>query len=495
MTDAALTDDAKKRFKVIDGPISIRTEPDGERTALRLGQGEEFEALSGAVEKNGYYWVQHSRGWSAVGNTAGDEMLMLDISSRPADAPRTFRVWAQSISIRAEPNGSRLPQKLFRAKEFQVEPTSRTEAGGYIWWKHPEGWSAECSVNGKEIFMKEIFAAPAPSAVNPAHRTALPETYKGKRHMQLAQDTKVRGEPSTNPRGMLIITLKRGKLLEVDLDALVEADGYYWAKNELGWSAIQSVDGKTKFIAEPGSIPGMVTIGPYGPKAAELPGLGKLVTQLPVNLTDIQWFQYYGNNMWAYTAGKNYGYDRYSQGLHGGLDFGNSARAGVNVYAGIEGEYIKTDYSRKNNTKILIKNGDYTFIYQHITNARTFSPGQKITPDTMLAKIEHHSIDNGWDHLHFEVRYMDDWIINPLLLMTEAVLGQITARFNPEKGNETYKKTDSILNFFYKTAKWTRWTTPLDQPMLRITAPCIGPRFEDADEPYDIPQPPTPQVV
>jgi murein DD-endopeptidase MepM/ murein hydrolase activator NlpD len=474
-----------KRYKVTDGPIGIRNEADGTRLPARLGHGEEIEVTGEPVEKNGYLWVQHNKGgWSAIGNADGDEVFMLDISNRPADAPRTFRVWAQSISVRESANGKRLPQKLFRPKEVSVDPLSRTEAGGYVWWKHESGWSAECSVNGKEIFMKEVFDAPAAPTAAPIQE-ALPQYFKGKVHVQLAQAAKVRATPSTDPRGTIIITLKRGKVLEVDMSTLTVADGFYWVKHELGWSALQSTDGKIKFMVEPGTISGLIAIGPEGPKPTDLPGYRALITRLPVAMTDLQWFQYFGNNMWAYTKGKEYGYDRYSQALHGGLDFGNSAKAGIKVYAGIEGEFVKTDYSRKNNTKIMIQNGEYTFIYQHITNARHFSPGQKITPDTILADIEHHTIDNGWDHLHFEVRFMDEWIVNPMLLMTEEVYNEIVTRFVPEKPNENYKKVDSLLNFFYKSATWDKWVTPLDQPMLKLAAPCIGPRFLDTNTTYD----------
>lgn len=474
-----------KRYKVIDGPISIRKDPDGDRLADRLGQGIELEIAIEPVEKNGYVWVQHTKGWSALRNTSGDEVFMLDISDRDPNAPRFFKVWAQSISIRSQPNGARSPQKLYRGTEVKVDPTSRTEAGGYIWWRHEAGWSAECSVNGKEIFMKEVFATPASVPLDPDKKAKLPEHLKGKVHLQVAQSTKVRAKPSADPRGTIIINMKRGKLVEVDMDTVTEADGYYWVKHELGWSAIMGVDGKNIFLAEPGQIPGLVSIGPNGPKPEELPGYKSMITRMPVNLTDIQWFQYFGNNMWAYLHGKAYGYDRYSQGMHGGLDFGNSLRAGIPVYAGIEGEYVKTEYPSRNNTRILIRSGDYLFIYQHITSVRLFLPGQKVTPDMQIAAIEHHSIDNGWDHLHFEIRYMDEWIINPLLLMTDELVEQLTNRFNPEKLNFDYKKTESTLNFFYKSPKWTRWTTPLDQPMIKLNAPPIGPRFQQMDVPYD----------
>ncbi|HEX2619365.1 MAG TPA: peptidoglycan DD-metalloendopeptidase family protein [Phototrophicaceae bacterium] len=468
----------KKFFKVIDGPISIRKDPDGDRLADRLGQGTEIEITVDPVQKNGYTWVQHSKGWSAVQNDGGDEVFMLDISNRDPNAPRLFRVWAQGISIRSDPNGARKPEKLSRGKELSVDPKSRTEAGGYVWWKHAAGWSAECSVNGKEIFMKEVFDVPASTPLDPAKRATLPETWKGKINLQTAQSTKVRNKPTTDSRVMLIVTLKRGKIIQVDMDTVTEADGYYWVRHDLGWSPVMSLDGKTIFLAEPGTIPGLIYIGPDGPKPEELPGYRSLITRLPVSLNDTGWFQYFGNNMWAFLHGKQYGYDRYSQSLHGGLDFGNSARSGVHIYAGIEGEFIKTEYPSPNNTRVLIKSGDYTFIYQHITSVQLLLPGQKVTADTQVASIEHHTINNGWDHLHFEIRYMEDWIINPLLLMTEELYNQVIARFNPEKANLDYGKTPSSLNFFYKSPEYSKWYTPLEQPMIKLNGPCVGPRFD-----------------
>lgn len=475
-----------KRYKVVDGPISIRQEPGGLPLKDRLSQGAEFEAVGEPVERDGYRWIQHPRGWSAMGNIDGTENYMLDISDRPADAPRTFRVWAGSISIRDTPNGKRLAQKLFKGKEISVDPLSRTELANYVWWKHDLGWSAECSVNGKEIYMKEVFDSPPKGPIiDPAKRVTLPETWKGKYVLQVAQAAKVRNQPSTDPRGMILITLKRGKLVTCDLDNIVEADGYFWTRHELGWSVIMSIDGKQVFLAEPGTVPGLIYIGPNGPKAEELPGYRSLITRHPLNLNDIQWFQYFGNNMWAYVHGKSYGYDRYSQGLHGGLDYGNSLRSGIVVYAGIEGEYVKTEYPSRNNARVLVKSGDYLFIYQHITSARYYAPGQKITPDMPLCNIEHKSIDNGWDHLHLEVRYMDEWIINPLLLMTEQLYNEIIARFNPTKPNESYGKMDSSLQFFYSSPRWNKWNTPLDQPMIKYCGPGIGPRFEQTDAAYD----------
>jgi hypothetical protein len=239
------------------------------------------------------------------------------------------------------------------------------------------------------------------------------------------------------------------------------------------------VDGKTINMAEPGTIPGLVAIGPDGPKAEDLPGHRKLITRTPIDMKDIGWFQYYGNNMFAMRNGKQYGYDRYSQALHGGLDYGNSDRAGVKIYAGVEAEFLKTEYPSPNNTRTWLKKDDYVFIYQHITNAVAFQPGQVITPDTVIGDIEHHSINKGWDHLHFEVRFMTEWIVNPLLLFTPELYDELIKTFDPNKPNTGYAKDypESTLNFFYKSDKWTKWCTPLDQPMLNLYKGPIGPRY------------------
>src|SRR5690606_13517213 len=100
---------------------------------------------------------------------------------------------------------------------------------------------------------------------------------------------KVRGQPNTNPRGLVLRTIGHGAVLECDMDTLTEADGYYWVRHSLGWSAIQSTNGQTIFLVEPGSVPGLIYIGPDGPKAEELPHYRALFTRLPVNLDDIQW--------------------------------------------------------------------------------------------------------------------------------------------------------------------------------------------------------------
>lgn len=475
----------QKRYQIIDGPLSIRHAANGTRTGSSLSQGAEITSSAEPVTSGDYIWIEHERGWSAMGTADQSEMYMLDITDRDPNAKRRFRVWTGVLSIRETANGKRLVKKLYRKTELEVDPNSRTELGGYVWWQHDLGWSAERNQLGNQIYLKEVFDTPETTVVTVVEpvveqkKATIPDTWTGIKTLQVVDGVKVRGQPSTNPRGLIIRTVSRGTALDCNMDSLREADGYYWVRHTQGWSAIQSTDGSSVFLVEPGSIPGLISIGADGPKAEDLPNYRTMFTRLPVSLDDIQWFQYYGNNMFAMRNGKNYNYDGYSQGLHGGLDFGNSIRPKP-IYAGTDAEFVKMEYTSRNNRKLILKKDDYTIIYQHIAQPRHFNEGDIITPDTQLGVIEHHSIDNGWDHLHFEVRFMKDWIVNPLLLISEDLYDQLTARFNPLKPNSSYKRDfpKSTKNFFYHTDTWTKWVMPLDQPMIKRAGDVIGPRGE-----------------
>ncbi|GAB5492088.1 MAG: hypothetical protein Phog2KO_23030 [Phototrophicaceae bacterium] len=469
----------EKRYQIIDGPLSIRFTANGRRTGSTVSTGEQIRSSTAPVIEGNYIWIHHALGWSAMGTVDKSEMYMLDITDRDPNVKRRFRVGTAVLSIRDAANGARIAKKLYRNAEIEVEPNSRTELGGYVWWKHADGWSAERNQLANQIYLKEIFDTPETIPVIEPKKTTIPNTWTGIKTLQVVINVKVRGQPNTNPRGLVIRTIPRGEVLECNMDTLVEADGYYWVRHRQGWSAIQSTNGQTVFLVEPGSIAGLIAIGADGPKAEDLPNYRALFTRLPVNLDDIQWFQYFGNNMFAMRNGKNFGYDRYSQGLHGGLDFGNSIRPKP-VYAGLDAEFVRIEYPSRNNTRMVLKKDDYTIIYQHLANPRHFNEGDVISPDTQIGIIEHHSINNGWDHLHLEVRFMKLWIVNPLLLLTEDLYDSLTARFNPLKPNSGYKRDfpKSMSNFFYFTESWTKWVTPLDQPMIKLAGDVIGPRGE-----------------
>jgi hypothetical protein len=225
-------------------------------------------------------------------------------------------------------------------------------------------------------------------------------------------------------------------------------------------------------------------LGPDGlPVVEKLPGYKSLITRHPVAIADCTFWQYYGNNVFAYVYGSvQFGYDKYSQALHAGLDYG--AKKALPIYAGLSGTVEHVDKSRLYNHKVIVKNDDWTIIYQHITTIRV-GKGAAVTPDTVIAEIETITNDvdpndgkNPLDHLHFEIRFRNKWIINPLLLMSDVLVKEVTDKFNPERTNTFWKKAtpDGQLEYFYKTASWSKWTTPLDQPVIVLAGPVIGPR-------------------
>lgn len=394
---------------------------------------------------------------------------------------KRFKVVNGPLSIRDDANGQRIGETLSYGTELDVVPDSRTEAGGYVWWQHEKGWSAESTIDGRVIYMNEIFdtTSDGEDPGTEAPKTPpKPDNPGGTAVMGVANAVKVRYTPSTNPNLGYIRMLSPGDTVTVDFDTLTFADNYWWLKHEIGWSAWQNVDGSEIYLALPGTVPGVLVIGENGPNKEDVPELGSLILRLPVNLKQIQWFQYFGNNVYAYRYGKKYNYDGYSQGLHGGLDLGNSLQSGVPIYAGIHAKYDGLDAARNGNWRVRLRTDEYLIIYQHITRPRPFSPGQEITPDTVIAEIQT-TAQGGSDHLHFEIRLLKKWIINPLLLMPDEMINSLTDRFNPAR-LRTNNVTDSELYYFYKTPDWTKWTTPLDQPFIKLAGDPVGPRYESS---------------
>ncbi|GAB4530555.1 MAG: hypothetical protein OHK0046_51190 [Anaerolineae bacterium] len=468
---------AQKVFKVISGPLGVRKTPNGDRATTTLRTGDEITVdPDSGTEAGDYKWWKHDAGWSAEYSLVDGTRLLLDISDRDPNEPRQFRVIFSGLSIRDRPNGLKTRKKLTAGTVIKVDPKSVVE-GKYIWWQHADGWSPERNVAGTEIFMREVFDVPRVGKDGkPLERIQLPADIKerGKVTMQVARPERICY--AAGNRNSYLRNLKRGETVMVDMSTLQEIEGYYWLKHESGWTLWQDVYGQDVVLGEPGTIPGLVYIGPEGPRREELPGLGQMVTMLPADLKQVRYFQYFGNNVFAVAvAGSMYDY---SQGLHGGLDFGiwTSDPTNIPVFAGVEGTFVKVEYSKdRRNDRVFVQNGDYTFIYQHVTNMRDLGKGTRITPETQLAVI-HHESQGGWNHLHFEVRYLNDWIINPLWLMTPDVLDQIITAYPPDKPNINWKQLPTVYNFFYKTPDWDQWTTPLDQPILKLKGARIGPR-------------------
>jgi hypothetical protein len=484
---------SKKTFQVGSVEVRVRSEPglQGE-TVKYLPPGQELEVdPASRTEVDGYIWWKHDQGWSAERDLDGTEVYLLAVEeveeqvSAPApsaEAPdedeqppaaKLFQIGSVPVRVRSEPSlQGETVKYLDPGQELEVDSTSRTEVDGYVWWKHDQGWSAERDLDGTEVYLlaveevEEQVSAPAPSAEAPDEDEQPPAA----KLFQIGSvPVRVRSEPSL--QGASVKYLDPGQELEVDSTSRTEVDGYIWWKHDQGWSAERTVDGKEIYLFKPGEVVSAPTTpdAPVVSAPATVEGLpdgetlplrDKLFRRLPVDLAQTQWWQYYGNNVFAYNLwreGKQW--YKYAQGLHAGLDFGNSGTRGVQIYAGLEGTFFKHDTSYYRPNALWVKVGDYFVIYGHLTRPSAFAVGQPVGVDTVMGEIEF----GGQQHLHLEVRYKERWIVNPLLLMPEEMRSTIFAKFPPSG------------EYFYRDGSWTQWQTPLDQPVLTLGGPLIGP--------------------
>jgi len=516
-------------FKITGGPVNVRSSANGATTGRALQTGQIVEVVPDSrQEKGGYIWWKHGLGWSAEKDTEGNTVFMVDIAQIDTAESLFFKITSGPVLIRDAANGSSIGKSLQTGQVIEVKPGSRQEAGGYIWWEHNFGWSVEKSADDSTIFMEQMLAADATetaattmdaatTAATSAGGTAgmgnrnpdmnpedapppgsvdainvqkaaiatedVPDTprpdLKGTVEWQASDNVKIRESPSTKRVVPVSGTLVAGEIVRCNMDHVVIADGYYWLEHEKGWSAWQAIDGDPVFLVEPGTVPGLLVIGPDGPALEDLPGYKTMVSRAPVDVAQTAWFQYYGNNNFAYIYGKAFNYDGYSQGLHGGLDYGNSNQGGIPIYAGLHGEVFKIDYKAgSNNNKVWVRANDYIIIYQHVINIRVGS-GTAVEPNTIVADIHFNMPYDpkvALNHLHFEVRFRRDWIINPLALMSDAMVKNITDKFKPDTARTPNNTSPSTMKYFFKSDSWSQWVTPFDQPVIRRGGPLIGPR-------------------
>ncbi len=361
-----------------------------------------------------------------------------------------------------------------------VESDSRTEAGGYIWWKHETGWSTECALDGSEVYLHPLpctDSAPAISKGVAKAAPALPPAPPTASRLFEVGSARVRVRDRPGLDGASIGWLDPEQIVSVQVDSRTEADGYVWWKHDAGWSAEKASGSGAIFLYEPGSAPyrlvsrqpgvsaptGIDMMSDGLPNPNTLPFRDRLFQHLPVALEQTLFWQYYGNNVFAYNLWKNGAtWYKYAQGLHAGLDFGNSSAKGVPIYAGVSGvfESHRTQAYKPNDLRVQV--GPYVIIYGHVANPRVFQKGQPISPDTVMGEIEI-GYANAAEHLHLEVRLEGKWIVNPLLLMPTEMRQAIVEKFPPSP------------RYFYQDGGWNKWLTPLDQPVITLAGSLIGP--------------------
>jgi len=270
--------------------------------------------------------------------------------------------------------------------------------------------------------------------------------------MVVTDAVKVRTAPSLEPRTVISgRVLYRGTRITVDPTSREEADGYVWWRHSTGWSAERSIDGSTIFMME------YLEGDSEEQNTTNVPQPAFLFQNLPLDLSLVQWIQYYGNTIFAYNNGFQHNYHSYSQGLHGGFDLGHLG--GASVCAGVEGVLKYSGNKRAfGPNRVDVQVNSYLIIYGHLANATTLPEGTRVTPDTVLGQIDYNQ-----QHVHLEIRYQQ-YIYNPLLFMPNTLCDALLARF-PAEGSRRFCSENG----------WDQWLTVFDQPVITLGGEYIGP--------------------
>lgn len=224
----------------------------------------------------------------------------------------------------------------------------------------------------------------------------------------------VRSSPSTG--ASLVRKLRAGAEFHSDPSSAVLSDGYVWHFHDAGgWSALglAGVSWDEAFV---------MRLGP--PKKASLPMYGTLFVSSPVDLGRVDWVQYFGDTTFARRYGRAHNYDGYSQGLHGGFDFGLSSEMSdfaVPVFASLEGVV-----ALKLGNQVWVEAGPYKVGYIHLEDIPPrLEVGQRVLPDTFLGNISRHEFPRSNVHLHLEVVYDGRYLVNPAELMPPLPWGRL----------------------------------------------------------------------
>ncbi len=272
---------SRQFMQVVDGPLIVRAEPGV--AARRLGElvtGRIIEIVPGvSATTDGFVWVQHQFGWSAERGLEEQTVFMQSVPeslaindstavllaplAATADGVQTeltyLQVVTDALTVRAEPRTSaarvaELPHGIVLA----VDPSSRTLADGFIWWRHGQGWSAASTDAGTEIYLEPLVTAPvnppaesesAPVVVEPppVELPDLADALAASRYFKVVMGpVTVREKPDVNSRKLGEIP--NGVIVEVVPGSrFVNGDYVYW-QHSGGWSAEGRADGGQQFM-------------------------------------------------------------------------------------------------------------------------------------------------------------------------------------------------------------------------------------------------------
>ena len=143
------------------------------------------------------------------------------------------------VAIRDRPQG-RLITTLSVGEQIVVDPDSRTEIGGYIWWKHRRGWSAERNEETDATYLESLTS---PQSQKPVVEQPLPDHVR----YQVQQTIAIRDRASES--GIHLGWLRRGTKVTIMTASLTEAEDCLWAWHPDGWSKIETLDGNNLYMA------------------------------------------------------------------------------------------------------------------------------------------------------------------------------------------------------------------------------------------------------
>ena len=392
----------------------------------------------------------------------------------PPEVVKVFVITDGPVAIRTEPRRAKetlLKEVLLNnGQRVEVDALSRIEADGYVWWRHQRGWSAEKSLTTNEVNMVEemqpmqpvnVVGTPPVVAATPKTITTtmqppdilspkldIPDMSKTKTLRVIDGPVVVRDSPTREPRALVKgKSFRTGQRVEVDANSRTEADGYIWWRHPDGWSAEKSLTDPTQvfMIEDVGSSTNTGSV---------------LFERLPLDLNVMQWFYYYGNTEFAFNFGQSKSYDAYSQGLHGGIDFGQSG--GAQIVAGLsasaQGLCTYVGNQRKfGPNRVDVQVGSYLIIYGHVANPNAGLVGQLVGPDTPIGFI-----DNEMRHTHLEIR-LGSKIVNPLAFFPKPLEDALMAKF-PPRGEFGFHSFGG------------KWEAPFDQPDIDVGGAVKGPR-------------------
>jgi RHS repeat-associated protein len=203
---------------------------------------------------------------------------------------------------------------------------------------------------------------------------------------------------------------------------------------------------------------GHLAEGEYGQgdvkQTLELLRLARLPIIYHLPLDDAQVTQWYGGtNAARGPVGEENNYAGYSQGFHGGLDFGHKPW-GTPLYAGVYGRVVGAWPPGQDDAPLFfgryrvdIRYGNWCIINGHMGEVSVVE-GQDVTPRTLIGGVGNQYGDpkKGNIHLHWEFRYAPSGapndvncsheafseIYNPLTFMLPEDYKALTADFDPQ---------------------------------------------------------------